>query len=60
MEHHNDSSGNFETVTYQLEDNVYEVVITNLKNNISVNGSGTTEIEAYSNALQRLEEEKDK
>jgi hypothetical protein len=50
-------SGNFQTVTYQLEEGVYEAVITNIKRKISVTGCGATALEAYSNALQRMEEE---
>lgn len=47
----------FQTVTYEFGDGEYEAVITDLKRKISVNGYGTTELEAYSNALQRLDEE---
>lgn len=57
MENQIGQSDHFETSTYQLDDGLYEAVIKDLKNNVSVNGTGTSEIEAYSNALERLEQE---
>lgn len=53
---HIEQYGHFQSVTEEREDGLFETTITDFKRKTSVKGVGKTDLEAYGNAVRKLNE----